>query len=281
MASAGDSITAATFADTRSNPTPGHFSTWSDEREKGTNREFRTYFFYENKDTYSWASGRWLDSHFVQLRKFLKNHDPAADLDILNVAIPGNESKDLPAQADRIVAAMNSGHYTNLKYLTLLIGANDACASVRPQTAADHLSLFFEKIAAISQNEKIRILVSGLPPIPLLGTKKVRQHRTLGIFTCEYLRNEVLKLCGNMTTWESEEEYRQKTDEILYFNEAIRTTIRQTEARHPNLEIAFSETFTHYDIPLRFLAFDCFHPNRAGQEEISRFLWEDQHWFKD
>jgi lysophospholipase L1-like esterase len=272
MAAAGDSITAGTLADTSSNPVHQRTSELSAH-------DFHSNFLYQNKDSFSWASGTWINSHFVRLRDYLKNRDPGVELEVLNVAIPGNETQDLGSQADRILSAMNSGAYSQLRYLTLMIGANDTCDAVKPEAAAVHLRRFFEKIAEIRQQEKIRILVSGLPPIPILGKEEVLRHKTAGFFTCEYIRNRVFHFCKGMTAWEDEKEFERKMGEILAFNETIRSVIREIETAHPHLDIAFSETFTRYDIPLNFLALDCFHPNRSGQEEISRFLWEDQPWF--
>jgi len=67
----------------------------------------------------SWSTGgrAAVDSHYRRIRE----ENPAIRGNAENYAVPGAEAKDLARQADRAVAA-------KVQYVTVLIGANDACA---------------------------------------------------------------------------------------------------------------------------------------------------------
>lgn len=282
MASLGDSITAATFADTTTRLDESVALTITGPL---TAKTFEPMFLIENKNTYSWASGTSIPSHFEKLRSHLKGVGDSGDLSMLNVAVPGNRSRHIAGQAEKIVEAMQSGSYQSLKYVTLLIGANDACAKDSSHGTLNNqfyqeLMAGFGKLAEIRQAEPIRVLVAGMPRIPSLGRKEVKEHRTLAGMSCERFRSEVLKLCPSLTHWDSDTDYQDKLSVVETKNRILQNAIADARKLYPNLDIVYSEELYSMDIPVEILAMDCFHPNQAGQTEISRLLWDSQHWFR-
>lgn len=281
MANIGDSITAGTFADTSTDLPRSVFLSITGGFAFD---QFKTFFLIENKKSYSWASGQWIDSHYQKLKRIIETADTQESLDVMNLAVPGAVAADTLAQAQKLVDAMKSGEYKELKYITLLIGANDACSSESQSgTPSEHfgksLWLTLEKFAEIQQTERIHILVSSLPNIASLGRTEIRKHMTGGILSCDYFRRKILGFCKPLTKWRGEQEFLEKYQVVAEKNEVLRTVVQQASHVFPQLDIVFSDSLSRYEITPEILAMDCFHPNKTGQEKMSELLWKDQPWF--
>ncbi len=270
----GDSISAASMADTSA--TAGTPFSVSELQER---------IIYENKSTLSWVSGLEINSQFVRFQSWLHAHGDSTPVTVLNEATPGNTSDDIGKQADALVSAMGSGNYTALKYVTLMIGANDACTSETPSGTPDsrmytNLMAAFEKLATIKQAEPIRILVSSMPNIPQLGRPEIAQHRTLTGLTCAVVRNQILKFCNPMLTWTTDAEYQTRLAVVVDKNALLQKAVADANRKFANLSVVFSGTLVNREIGIELLAGDCFHPNKSGQTTLSDSLWEDQPWYK-
>lgn len=281
MANIGDSMTAATFADTT---TFLPFSFFQTLRGELAFDSIQTLALIENKKSYSWASGRWIDSHYMKLRRSMRSENVNNALNIMNIAVPGSEAKDTLVQAQKIVDAMKSGAYLELKYVTLLIGANDACSNSSSvgtphEDFREHLRETFRKLAEVQQDEPIRVLVSSIPNIPVLGRPEIAKHTTMGVMSCDFFRHEVLGFCKSLTRWESESDFNEKVLSIIEKNEIIRAVVEESAELYPNLSLVYSDALYRFEITTDLLAMDCFHPNQKGQEQLSQILWNDQHWF--
>jgi len=168
MAVLGDSISAGSLADV---PIPLQ-GTPEEKVRKWADEGVSAQLVITNKSTYSWASGLKIRSQYRLLRTWLQKNDPGRRLDVLNVAWPGDRAVDLPAQVERVVEAMASGRYESLYYVTLLIGANDACASAQGTPLVkmrEQLMQALTRLSSIRQSEPIRVFVVGIPRIPDLG----------------------------------------------------------------------------------------------------------------
>lgn len=281
MANIGDSMTAATFADTTTFLPFSFFQTLRGELAADS---FQTLALIENKKSYSWASGRWIDSHYMKLRQSMRYENSNDTLDVMNVAVPGSEAKDTLIQAQKVVDAMKSGSYLELKYVTLLIGANDACSSSSSvgtphEVFREHLRATIRKLAEIQQKEPIRVLVSSIPNIPVLGRPEIAKHTTMGVMSCDFFRHEVLGFCKSLTRWDNDADFDEKVLSIIEKNEIIHAVVEEAAQLYPNLQLVYSDALYRFEITTDLLAMDCFHPNQKGQEELSQILWHDQHWF--
>src|SRR5439155_825991 len=125
--------------------------------------------FIVNKTTYSWTSGSKISSHFERLKEYLRKSRPQTFLEVYNVSVPGATAKNLPKQVGKIVAKMKTGKFRALKYVTLMIGANDSCDDTPDDEFESSLLKTFEKLAEINQNEPIYVMVAGAPRIADVG----------------------------------------------------------------------------------------------------------------
>ncbi len=275
----GDSLSAATFADT-SVDIPGIQGLFRGSLE---NKPVQAEFLVTNKKNFSWSSGEKIHSHYLYLKDWMEMRGEL--LSVANVSFPGDKAKHLKRQAEQISEEVRTQKYLSLKYVTFMIGANDACAEDSPvgtpnEKMAEQLKSAFGVLAQIYQEERIKVLVSVIPKIPELGRKDVMETRTLGFLTCEQMRNEIMKYCNSITVWHSQEEYEKHLQVVIEKNLLIEKVVQEMSAEYPQLDLHLSHRFYEADIHPEELAADCFHPNQNGQERISNELWLDQPWFR-
>lgn len=282
MGALGDSISAATFADTAIQIDGTEIL--DSPFQSILYGEAKASLLFENKETLSWASGNRINSHFTKLRRLLEGDTPSLKLSVQNFAIPGAVANGVPNQAKELAKAMSSGQYASLHYVTLLIGANDACSSETEggtpnEKMIEELKLTFRILSGIQQKEPIRVLLSSIPNIPMLGRPEISNLKTVLNLTCHYLRGTILRPCNPLVEWESPEELKRKINYVREKNELLRAAAQEANREYPGLNVHFSEALFAQNISASILAADCFHPNSEGQEEISRVLWEEQPWF--
>jgi lysophospholipase L1-like esterase len=270
MVAMGDSITAGFIANT-------HVHTLSTDY-------VLNFPPFTNKKSDSWASGKSIISHYFQLQRFLEKSGDSTPVEMLDVADPGDEIHDVIAQAKRVKAAMDSGNYETLKYVVLLIGANDACAKKAPFSGKEHkmrksLEEIFGILSEIHQQEPIRILVAGIPNIPDLAQPQFAETKTAFGMTCHFFQEEILKDCNPLLNWKSKEDYEKRVAVVEHTNQILEDGAHEASAAHPNLQVVFTDQLFKTAIQPEFLAADCFHPSREGQETISSTLWAQQAWF--
>ena len=275
LASLGDSLTAASLADTSlTHPVVA-------DRDKILDRSWK----WENRKTLSWASGEKIKAHNEYLGDYLAQHGDTVDLDTLNVANPGNRADDLENQAQKVVDKMESGDYQELTYITLLIGANDACSDetergtpISDFKASVHKAL--KKLSEIKQATPLRILVSSIPKIADLAVPEIRHRRVYPGLTCHDIRVKVFHECNPLLNWKTEEEHQQKNGVVKSFNDALKEVVAEAKQLYPNMTAVYSSALWDAQITAELLAVDCFHPNRDGQQLVSNQLWQDQPWFR-
>ncbi len=278
MAVLGDSISAGSLADV---PIPlegtpeERVRKWADQRVD-SNRVIT------NKHTYSWASGTKIRSQYRLLGSWLRKNEPGRALEVLNMAWPGDQAVDLAPQVERVVETMESGRYESLYYVTLLIGANDACGSKSgtpiPKMRVQLLAAL-ARLASIRQNDPIRVLVVGIPRIPDLGEDAIRNHITLFGLSCKTVRNNILKFCNPRLLWNNWDEYGDSMQIVENVNRLLQSVATEARAQFPNLDLRYTSRLYHLSIPIDIMAADCFHPGKKGQEQLSLEVWKDQPWF--
>lgn len=270
MVALGDSITAGFFADTHIQSLEPDFTL--------------NFPPFTNKKSDSWASGKSIYSHYYLLRKALLESGDSTPLDMLNAAVPGDKAQDVIAQAKKVEKAMRSGKYELLKYVVLLIGANDACAKDAPYGTVEYkmrqsLKETFDILAEIHQGEPIRVLVAGIPKVPDLARAEVAHTKTLFGLSCHFFRDDFLRSCTPLLNWKTNEEYEKRVAIVEHTNEILQDAVVEANNSHSNLQVVFTNELFNTSIQPDFLAMDCFHPSREGQETISSTLWAQQPWY--
>jgi len=202
----------------------------------------------------------------------------------VNSAFLGAKADSLEDQAQQIVDEMSSGKYASLKYVTLMIGANDVCnKDYVGGTPDDQMQASIqgalEKLATIQQTEPIRILVSSIPKIPDLGSDEFRNLVTVNGVTCTTVRN-ITHACPAMMNWETQDEYNSLVDQVVAKNDLLQNIVQVANQQHSNLQVVYSGTFFSTPLQTTYMAKDCFHPNEIGQTILAADLWKDQPWFK-
>ena len=283
MLTFGDSISAAYVASSHladgANIGPGA-SDLQFHPENGISFFFQMGQVLNEKETYSWSSGQQIDSHFLRLAADLKNMNSQSSLEVKNVAVTGGGSAQLDSELAQALAFWHSGRYASLKYVTFLIGANDLCGAITPNsTFAAKLRRFFRGLATIQQKEPIRILVSSMPRIPDVAQPAIAQVRTFLGMSCQ----EVMKLthyCDPLVLWQNEEEYAAAIKLVEDKNQIVAEVVAEMNRELPQLQLVYTDVFYHQKIVSPKLAADCFHPNQLGQKEIAGLLWAEQPWYR-
>jgi lysophospholipase L1-like esterase len=241
--------------------------------------------FYENHYTLSWSTGREIDSQYIRLQDFMARNGEGA-LEPKNYAVVGVKTDNIPVQARQLALDMMGTQYSVLKYVTLLIGANDLCGSrgTDPVTPDEdfrgNLMSAFDILAGIPQSEPIRVTMSSIPVIPDLGKPEIQNAKTTLGFTCRYVRDKLFRFCNRMIEWKTEEEYAANVALVEHTNELLRSIAEEAMAKHPKLVIHFSSAMANWKIEPHLLAADCFHPSREGQQIMSQEMWDEQPFFQ-
>jgi hypothetical protein len=239
----------------------------------------------DNKDTFSWASGDEIKSQFVLLRDFLSVRSPGSSLEVLNVAVTGIKAEAMEGQAAQIVDEFHDGAYSAVEYVTLLIGANDACSDATPDgTPNDQyensLHKALAKLSEIKQDQRLKVLVSSLPRIPDLGRPEIMDHPIHGLSSCRTVQLDYIKACNPLLDWSTEAEHQARMGIVLRKNEVLKKVVADAKVLYPRLDVFYDEHLANATFEIGDLAIDCFHPNHYAQEKISTGLWADLPWFR-
>jgi lysophospholipase L1-like esterase len=271
MASIGDSITAGIFSSIQGPISRGERSTPA------------LTGLIENRYSFSWASGYFINSHYKRLDQYLQSRGQSFSLGVKNVAVSGEVYSGIGPQVDAIMALMKSGQYEQLKYVTVFIGNNDAC-TLSAETAVTEGKKAFEYLLSafntIQQPETIKILVVGLPKIYDLATEEIKKSKLLFGRTCEQFRDQQIGYCKNLLGWKTQSEYEAARRLVDTQNNFLREVVAAANSKYSNLEVVYSDYVSRTEVDKEFLSVDCFHPNNLGQEKISEGLWSEIPWFK-
>jgi lysophospholipase L1-like esterase len=280
----GDSISAATLADF---PIPHDDSPAEGSGETVSSpiiKDIQEKAFLENKLLLSWASGIAIRSHYMRLRDYFHRKGENRTFNVDNVSYPGRTTSAMEQQALQLMQDFRKGGYSEIKYVTILIGSNDACSpesewGVPPNQMHDNLMKAFRVLSLIPQKEPIRVLVVGIPRIPELAEPAIRDSKTILGLSCGYVRNRVLRECRALLNWKTEAEYDQKMMVIENDNRMLRDTVTEANQTFPSIDAVYSDRLYNLKIPRDIMAVDCFHPSAAGQQRLADEVWLDQPWF--
>lgn len=240
---------------------------------------------FNHKEDLSWSSGDQIDSHFQYLKNYLAAHEPNTTLTAANVASSGAQTADLPGEAEAILDIWNTHRYDKIRYMTFMIGNNDACidwvsGGVPDNDITTSIKQFFSTISVIKQSEPIHVLVSALPKIPDLAFPEIFNYPVAANKSCRAEAMNTVKYCNPLLDWTTPTEYANRVDIIARKNAAIKKAISEIAEQYPQFDFSFSDSLFSYKPNINLIANDCFHPNELGQSAISKLLWTDQPWFK-
>jgi lysophospholipase L1-like esterase len=146
----GTAVTAA------ADPVPSVMAALGDSISAG----FNACGWYVSCTSRSWSAGDavGVDSHYLRLLAIgpaIKGHN-------LNFAVPGSTSADLAAQAQKAVAAKAA-------YVTILIGAQDACVSREPHmTPVATYRARIDRALAVLAPAGVKVFAASIPDIKRL-----------------------------------------------------------------------------------------------------------------
>ena len=283
MVSLGDSLTAGTFANTTAIESESHKKPIRDAFAfvQGLLAGIRA-----SVNDLSWSSGKDVTSHFVQLRGWMELNEPDTTLYVRNFAVPGSRAPALKKQALKVVEAMKSGKYDYLKYVTLTIGGNDICLAKpsRKQTAVElfqkSLRDFFEIIASIRQKEPILIFISSIPNAAALGRPEFLDLPIFGQYTCKWIRNNLHNSCANLNNYADEEGFNKSLEQVIAQNALLQSLAVEAPVTHPEIQTFYSDSLFKTVVTPEMMSYDCFHPNKHGQDVIGRTTFAQQPFFK-
>jgi lysophospholipase L1-like esterase len=265
----GDSITAGHRAETQLG------GKGADQLLEDVGLKAKTLWFRDKKaNMYSWASGPKVLSQFVLLNRFLRSNGEHP-VEVVNAAENGKRVADLPKQIEKFAQAIRTQKYERLAYVTMLIGANDVCYDTPNDQFRASLENAFSQLAQIKQDRPIRMFVMSIPNIADLGREEINKAVISAGITCGAFRNR-LNACRNVLKWETQEEYEQRREVVRKKNDILREVATKA---YSNLDVRYSNALFESRIEVTDLAIDCFHPNRTGQEKLSKLAWQAQPWF--
>lgn len=236
IASAGDSITRA-------------FNTGSDP--------------FLDAPANSWSTGTNSTVQSQYLRILANN--PAIKDKNYNLARSGAKVQDLPGMADAI-------NVLQVEYVTILIGANDVCASSEASmTSVDAFRTKFQegmqRLASGTPNA--RIYVVSIPNVYNLWSVLKNNYAARVTWSLANICQSMLANPGStsQTDMARRERVRQRN---IDFNTVLQEVCAQyPQCRFDNNAI-FNTVFTAGDVSTR----DYFHPSIAGQAKLSSMAWQ-------
>jgi lysophospholipase L1-like esterase len=218
--------------------------------------------FLSDNPQYSWSTGSdaMVDSHY---RRILAAN-PAIGGHVYNHAGTGAKMVDLDGQ----VKAAAGEH---VQYLTVLMGANDLCAS-SPSTMTATATFRAEFSQALSDffaaDPGAHVFVSSIPNLSQLW------NTLHGSWTAE-MTWRVAHICSSLLSWSNTAAARQA---VVTREQADNAALASVCRQHPRCRwdgyAVYHLSFTASDIS----RVDHFHPNPAGENAFAATTWAAGFW---
>ncbi|MFG1947012.1 SGNH/GDSL hydrolase family protein [Nonomuraea sp. NPDC048826] len=229
---------------------------------------FNSCGFFISCRSRSWSSGRHsgISSHYTRLAAL------GAQLTSKNYAVPGSTSADLLAQVRRAVSA-------RADYVTMLIGAQDACTATEGQMTP--VAVYRQRVEQALNELRagvpgVRVLLASIPDVHRLWQVAKDQAVARGVW-------RVGKICPSMLARPTSEEKadvlrRERVRErvVAYNRQAAQACAARPWCRTDRGAV-FGYRFTLKQVS----RWDYFHPNVAGQQVLAGltfgngFAWVD------
>jgi lysophospholipase L1-like esterase len=198
----------------------------------------------------SWSTGDELDSsHYERLV------ERGTDAERHNFAVPGARMEEAPAQASRAVEA-------GADYVTLLLGANDACHGT------DLTSFERDLQAALSSLEEglpaVRVLVASIPDVARL-VDLFGDHRRATFLWRSF------DMCPALLPDVDVEDAREQ---VRSYNDVLERVCDAHEGCLYDEGAVFEHPFDARDVS----RVDFFHPSEQGQRKLAEITWRAGYW---
>ena len=239
-----------------------------------------------NHEAYSWSSGSKINSQYQMLNAYYQNTHHENQVLSRNVSFSSSRADGLDLQANRILRKWRSGKFSSIAYMTVFIGADDACndhyqGGTPDALMAQSIKDFFKKISVIEQATPIQVLVVGMPNIPSLAAPGIGDYEVAPGMTCRDLQLNLAHFCDELLDWTDQAGYLVRVESVRRRNQAIRDAVEAASAAMPKkFDVHFTDALFQKKLDIDDLAMDCFHPNSQAQERIAKVLWDEQPWFK-
>ena len=237
---------------------PNSMSAIGDSITKG----FNACGFYVDCPTHSWSAGTTNNSHYQRI--LAKNGSISGKN--FNDSVTGADSADLATQA----TAVTNRH---VDYVTVLMGANDACTSSEA-TMTDVATFGSRYSAALSQlangTPGIRILAVSIPDIKRLWSigKDSASARTAW---------NTYNICQSMlanptSTLQADVDRRNRVQQrVIDYNVQIANACTAT----PHCKFDGNAVFNYQFVLSQVSGWDYFHPNDSGQQVLAEQTWRN------
>jgi lysophospholipase L1-like esterase len=209
----------------------------------------------------SWTTGT--DPTFASHYERLLARNPAMSGRVFNVAKVGATSADLPVQAASLAARRPD-------YVTLLIGANDACAAT--ESAMTEPSVFKARVAAAlntlyAANPNTRVLVTSVPDLYRLWSVARTNRVAQLVWSYGFCRT---MLDRPTSTAPADDARRQRVRaRIVSYNDQLAAACKAHPLCRYDDGAVFNNKFGIGDLS----PYDFFHPSVAGQKTLANITW--------
>lgn len=250
----------ATPAAAAAGPPPGSIASLGDSISRGFNA---CGFFADCVDrSFSTGTNAAVGSHYLRIRA--KN--PGINGRNYNDARSGARASDMPGQADRAVSQ-------GAQYVTMLIGANDACSSAESTmtTASAFRSSINSALGKLKAGlPAAKVYVISIPDLKRLwtaGKDNANARNTWGLFgICKPM------LANPASTAAADTARRDRVRQrVIDFNGQL---AQACAAYGPNCAFDGNAAFNYPFTLAQVSTWDYFHPNSAGQTVLARLSYE-------
>ena len=218
------------------------------------------WFPYVDCPSASWSTGTSSYSHYSRLRGL----NSAITGRSYNHAVTGADMADLHGQMQGVIGRA-------AEYVTVLMGANDVCASSEAAMTpvADFQAQFSLAMASLAAGlPNARVFVSSIPDI----------HQLFSLYRYDLGANSVWAIagiCQSMLAWpfsnlsaDVERRARVRQRNIDYNTQLGQVCASYTQCRFDNNAV-FNTAFARSDVTTR----DYFHPSVSGQAKLAAVTW--------
>jgi lysophospholipase L1-like esterase len=222
-------------------------------------RGFDTCGFFFDCTTRSWSTGTYSTVRSHYLRILARN--PAINGRNYNDAKTGAKMADLAGQAQAAVSR-------NVDYVTLLMGANDACTStVAGMTATttfqSQLKQALDTLTGNNTNAR-RVFISSIPDAYRLW--QVGHTSSSAVATWNAYKICQSMLVNPISTSPADETRRQQVrNQILFYNKLLADACTQ----YAHCKFDGNAVFSYQFVVSQISTWDYFHPNTAGQTTLA------------
>lgn len=253
-------VTAASPAVAQSPPPPDSMASMGDSITRG----FNACGFYVDCTSRSFSTGSnsSIGSHYLRIQDV----NPAISGNNVNAARSGARADEMPGQAETVVAS-------GAEYVTILIGANDACTS--SEASMTPVSEFRGHI-----DDALAVLRSGVPDarVMVISVPDIKQLWDVGrtswtARTAWSLFGICQSMLDNPTSFADEDVQRRDRvqQRVIDYNTELAAACA---AYGPNCVFDDNAVFNFSFSLSQVSGWDYFHPNADGQELLAEITYE-------